>query len=188
MKIYEKMRKMREDFGLTIQDVQDRCISIFGKDKSMSYRTLQRIERGHIAKFSSILKICCALGVTLEELLKETDLEDRLVIRKKERIDEYTYNDKVHASVISSPSRGFLALELTLKPQGKTQTEQSPKDRTYEKWIYVIEGELTCSLGKEKYILNSKDSLSFNSTIPHYLENNGKKTCVCTTLQNPKHF
>ena len=90
MKLYEKIRKIREDLGLTIQDVYARCVSIFGREKSMSYRTLQRIEKGQISKFSSILKICCALGIPLEELLKETELQERLVIKKKERIDEYT--------------------------------------------------------------------------------------------------
>ena len=75
MKVYEKIRKLREDLGLTIQEVRDRCVSIFGSKEAMSYRTLQRIERGHVAKFSSILKICFALGVPLEDLLKDTELE-----------------------------------------------------------------------------------------------------------------
>lgn len=188
MKLHEKIKKLREDLGLTLQEVYDRCVRIFGDKKAISYRTLQRIERGKISKFSSILKICCALGVSLEELLKDTELEQSLVIRKKERIDEYTYNERVHASVVSSPSRSFLALELTLEPTGKTQIEKSPAEGSFEKWIYVIEGELTCYLEKEKYILKSKDSISFNSAIAHYLENNGKKTCLCTLVQNPKHF
>ena len=188
MQLHEKIRKIREEMGLTIQEIYERCVTIFGNEKAISYRTIQRIERGRISKFSSILKICCALGVSLEELLKDTEMEQSLAIRKKERIDEYTYNEKVHASVVSSPSRSFLALELTLAPKGKTQIEQSPTDGNFEKWIYVIEGELTCYVGKEKYILKSKDSITFNSSIPHHMENNGKKTCICTALQNPKHF
>ena len=186
MKLHEKIKKMREDLGLTIQEVYDRCVTVFG-DKAISYRTLQRIERGKISKFSSILKICCALGVSLEEMLQGTELEQSLVIRKKERLDEYTYNEKVHASVVSSPSRSFLALELTLEPKGKTQIEKSPEGN-FEKWIFVIEGELTCYFKDEKHLLKSKDSISFNSSIPHHLENNGKKTCICAVLQNPKHF
>jgi quercetin dioxygenase-like cupin family protein len=188
MKLHEKIKKIRENLGLSIPDVSNNIIKVFGDQKAISYRTIYRIENGHIAKFSSVLKICCALGVTLEELLKDTELEDRLVIRKNERIDEYTYSEKVHASVISSPTRSFLALELTLDPGGKTQIKQSPLDGHFEKLIYVIEGELTCFVGEEKHVLKSKDSLSFNSAIAHHLENNGKKTCLCTVLQNPKHF
>ena len=188
MKLYEKIRKTREDFGLTLQEVHDRCVSIFGREKSMSYRTLQRIERGQIAKFSSILKICFALGVPLEELLKDTELEQRLIIKKKERLDEYTYNEKAQASVISSPLRRFLALELNLDPLGKSILEQSPKKGIFEKWLYVVEGQLTCHLGDEQFILTSKDTISFDSSIPHYFENKGRKKCICVVVQNPKHF
>lgn len=188
MKLHEKIRKIREEFGLTIQEVFDRGVSIFGSKKAISYRTLQRIEKGFIAKFSSILKICDALGISLEALLKDTELEQRLIIRKKERIDEYTYNEKARASVISSPHRTFLALELTLKPLGKTTIEKSPQDGVFEKWIYVVEGQLTCVLGNEQFNLSSKDTISFDSSLPHHLENQGKKECICIIIQNPKYF
>ena len=188
MKLYEKIKKIREDMGLTLQDVHDRGITIFGTKKALSYRTLQRIEKGQLSKFSSVLKICCTLGITLEELIKETELEDRMVIRKNERLDEYTYNDKVSASITSCPSRSFLALELTLEAGGKSMLEQSPEHQSFEKWIYVVEGELTCYIGEEKFILKKKDAVSFNSSIRHYFENTTKRKCVCAMVQNPKHF
>jgi len=188
MKLYEKIRKIRNDLGLTLQDVYNRGVAVFGGENALSYKTLQRIEKGQIAKFSSVLKICYALGVPLEKMIKDTDLEHRLVIRKKERLDEYTYNEKVHASVISSPNRSFLALELILEPSGITAVEQSPTDGKYEKWIYVVEGALTCILGGEKFVLYSKDTISFDSTVPHSFENKGKKKCICTIIINPKHF
>ena len=188
MKLYEKIKKIREDFGLTIQEVYDRGVVVFGARKAISYRTLQRIEKGQISKFSSILKICYALGITLQELLKDTDLERQLLIRKKERIDEYTYNEKARASIISNPSSNLLALELALDPSGKTVMEQSPKDKIYEKWVYVVEGHLTCVIGEEKFILTSKDAISFDSSKPHHFENNGKKRCLAVVMQNPKHF
>ena len=174
--------------GLTIQDVYDRGSMIFGPQKALSYRTLQRIEKGQLSKFSSVLKICCALGITLEELIKDTELKDRMVIRKNERLDEYTYNDKVYASITSCPSRSFLALELTLKPGGTTMVEQSQPDKSFEKWIYVVEGELTCHIGEETFVLKKKDTISFNSSIRHYLKNHSSKKCLCNVIQNPKHF
>ncbi|MEW5896029.1 MAG: cupin domain-containing protein [Candidatus Omnitrophota bacterium] len=188
MKLYEKIKKIREDMGLTIQDVHDRGITIFGPKKALSYRTLQRIEKGQLSKFSSVLKICCALGITLEKLIEETELEDRMVIRKNERLDEYTYNDKVFASITSCPSRSFLAMELTLEPGGTTMIEQSPEHQSFEKWIYVVEGELTCHLGEETFLLKKKDAISFNSSIRHRFENLSGKKCVCAMVQNPKHF
>lgn len=188
MKLYEKIKKIREDMGLTIQDVYDRGIMIFGENKALSYRTLQRIEKGQLSKFSSVLKICCALGITLEKLIQETELENRMVIRKNERLDEYTYNDKVYASVTSCPSRSFLALELTLEPGGTSMVEQSHPEQSFEKWIYIVEGTMICHIGNERFLLTKKDSISFNSRIRHYFENQGSRKCVCIVIQNPKHF
>lgn len=188
MKLNERIKQIREELEMSLQDVYMRGESIFGKKNTLSYRTLQRIEKGHIAKFSSVLKICYALGIPLEKALKNTDLEQRLVIRRNERLDEYTYNEKAHASVLNSPSCSFLAVEMALKPKGKTPTEQTPPDKKFEKWIYVISGSLVCHLGNEKFRLNRKDSISFASALPHSFENTDKKPCLCIIVQNPRTF
>ena len=189
MKLHEKIRKIRKDLGLSMRDVQERLKFFFGPKKAISYPTLVRIENGKISKFSSILQIRYALGVTIDQLLKDTELEERLVIEKDERINEYTYNEKANASVVIGPNASFLALELTLEPSGRTTLEQSPANGgKFEKWFYVIQGTLHCYLNNEEYILKSKDTLTFNSTIPHYLENKGKTKCICIVIQNPKHF
>ena len=188
MKLHLKIKKTRNDLGLTLQEVYNRGVAAFGAKHALSYKTLQRIEKGQIAKFSSILKICDVMEVPLEKMIKDTELEQCLVIRKKERLDEFTYNEKVHASVISSPSRSFLSLELILEPSGKTAVEQSPTDGKYEKWIYVVEGELTCVLDEERFTLTSKDTISFDGTVPHFFENKGRKKCICTVMTNPKYF
>ncbi|MBF0504406.1 MAG: helix-turn-helix transcriptional regulator [Candidatus Omnitrophica bacterium] len=187
MKVHEKIKLIREDLKLSLHDVYERGVIIFG-DKALSYRTLHRIEGGQISKFSSILKICCALGVPLENLIKDTQLEGRLVIRNNERIDEYTYNDKVLSSVISSPNRSFLCLEMSLEPKGKTAWEHSPLGGKYEKWIYIIKGTLTCFLGEEKFVLDRADSISFDSSTPHCFENAAAKPCLAIVIVNPKYF
>jgi len=188
LKLYEKIKKTREDLGLSLKDVFERGVEIFGKRKAISYRTLQRIEDGSMAKFSSALKICCALGVPLNKLIENTEFEQRMVIRKKERLDEYTFNDKAFASVISSPNRSFLSLELILEPLGKTTLEQSPSDKIYEKWVYIVSGELVCNLENERFTLKSGDSISFDSSLPHYFENPTNKKCMAIVVQNPKSF
>ena len=188
MRLHERIKQIREELGMSLQEVYAKGELIFGKKKTLSYRTLQRIEKGYIAKFSSVLRICCALGIPLEKALKDTELEQRLVIRKTERLDEYTYNDKVQANVVSSPSRSFLALEMSLKPGGKTTMEQTPLEKKYEKWIYVVSGSLVCQLGSEKFILDKQDSISFESAIPHFFANPSKKRCLCIIVQNPKNF
>lgn len=186
MKLHEKIKQVREELGLSIQDVYLKGRQVFGA-KAMSYRTLQRIESGYIAKFSSVLKICCAMSVPLARVIKDTELEQRLLIRKNERLDEYTYNDKVHASVVSSPASSFLSLETLLEPGGRTAIEKAPPGR-HEKWIYVVEGRLNCQINEELHELHASDSISFDGTMPHSLHNPGPRRCRCLVFETPKHF
>ena len=186
MKIHEKIRTIREERGLTIDDVHDRIVIAYGKN-SLSQKTIQRIEKGQISKFSSILKIASALNILVSVLLKDTELEDQLVVKRKRRIDEYAFDDG-KIEVISSPSRGFLGVELNLRPSGKTLPQEDPKDGKFEKLVYVVGGELICHLGDKEYMLDYKDTISFDSSIPHYFENRGKIECTAVIIQNPKRY
>ena len=133
------------------------------------------------------MQIRHALGVSIEELLKDTDLEQKLIIKKNERINEYTYNEKASASIVNSPNSDFLMLELDLEYKGKTIAEKAVNDgRKIQKWIYVIQGTLNCFIDEEEHVLKSKDTLTFNSTIPHYFYNKYKKKCICLIGQFPK--
>jgi len=189
VKLYEKIRQERKKRKLSLQDVYNLVYTRYGPKGCIGYQTLFRIEKGKIAKFVNILKICSVFGITLTELFKNTEYENRMLIRKNERINCYSYNDKVSADVISGPSTNFIQYEVTFEPQGKTIIEQSPHDgKAYEKSIYVTTGELTCTIDNEEFILKAKDNLCFNSTFPHFFENKKNNRCICLIYQNPKHY
>lgn len=189
MKIHEKILYIRKKLGLTLQDVYNLQVQDFGSKDAISLRTLRRIEDGQIAKFTYIIKICQTLGITLVDLLRGTELEDRMLIKNNERMDSYAYSELAYANVVSSPSSSFLSMELTLQPGGKTIKEQSPHNgQRYEKHIYVIEGKITCFVGNDTYEIKRKDAISLNSTLIHWLENNTKSKAVCLVTQSPKPF
>ena len=114
MKLYEKLKDVREKQGLSIQDVAHNILKIFGDRKAISYRTIYRMEKGQIFKFSNILQVAYAMGVTLPTLLKGTELEDRQIIRKKDCLDEFRGEGFI-AKVVSSPLRSFLGLHVQLQ-------------------------------------------------------------------------
>lgn len=189
MKLHEKIRQIRKGLGLTLKDVHEILLNNLGPNEVLSYRTLLRMENGKISKFSNVLKICAALGITLNELLKDTEFEQKLVIRQDQKYNRYYYNDKAFTDVLSTPEINFLASELTLEPTGKTLIEQSPTGQEkFQKWIHVKKGKLTLIIKDETYNLDEGDNISFDSTIPHRLENNTERKCICIVVQNPKHF
>ena len=187
MKLHEKLRETREKLRITQEEVHERLVKLFGKN-AISLSTIYRVEKkGNISKFQSVEQLAIGLGIPLTTLLKDTELEERNVIRKKDEVDHISSN-KYEAKVLSGRLSSFLILRATLEPKGERPLEQIKKEGNFEKWIYVLKGDLTCLVGEEEFLLKAGDSIYFKSTIKHILKNKGKKTCEYLILQNPKHF
>jgi len=129
MKLHEKIKQIRVEKGLSLKELHRLILNDF-KEGAVTYRTLQRIEAGDTdGKGSSLHQISTALGVTLSELKKDTEEENRPVdlIKRNKRLGRYVFNEKVHAELLMRQNRNFMAQELVLRPQGKTRLEQDPE-------------------------------------------------------------
>ena len=192
MKLYEKIRLIRKQKGLSLTDMETRLKDIFG-NKALRYNTLYRIEKGlRDARIASLSQICIGLEVSLKELQEGTEAEKfSLVdhITKRDKIARYIYTQNAYAEILSKEKQPFLAVRLTLGPGVKTNLEQDPAELGhFEKWIYGVKGKITCVVGQEKIVLAKDEVISFESTIPHYFENDTPKKASCVIIQNPKHI
>ena len=194
MKIYEKIRHLRKESGLSIRDLHEKIRSVFG-DRTLSYDSLSRIERGTRSslRLNTLYQISTALDISLKELKDGTEEQESLVasiMRNKDRQDKkFIYNEKAHALVMSPKELEFMVLKLSLSPKGKTQLEQDPVgDTIYKKLVMVDKGIVAVRIGEECHILKKGDSLSFKSSLPHYFENPTKDKSQATIVQNPKSY
>jgi len=191
MQIYEKIKQIRQEKRMSREELYERLREIFG-DKAVAPNTIWRIESGlTAARASSLHQLCIALGVSLKELFGEAEPESKLVdiVKKKKRIDQYVYNQKAQAEILTPSNRKFLAEELTLEPGGQTRTEENPIEiAKFEKWVYCLAGKITCVVGTERHTLDKADCLSFESNIPHYFENNSSRKARCLIVQNPRYI
>lgn len=191
MELREKIRQIREEKGLSREELYQRLKEIFG-DKTIQPNTIWRIESGLTsARASSLHQLCIGLGVSLKDLLGEIEPESKLVdiVKKNKRIDQYVYNQKAQTEILTPHHRRFLVQELTLLPGGQTRTEEDPIEvGKFEKWVYCLAGEITCVVGTERHPLNKGDCLSFESNIPHYFENNSSRKTHCLIVQNPRYI
>ena len=129
MRLHEKIKEIRLQKGLTLKELHRLLVNDF-KEGAVTYRTLQRIETGDTdGKGSSLHQISTALGITLSELKKGTEEENKPVdlIKHNKRLGRYVFNEKVYAELLMRQNRNFMAQELVLKPQGKTRLEQDPE-------------------------------------------------------------
>lgn len=193
MKLHEKIRQIRKEKGLSLTDLEDRLMEIFGK-KALRYNSLYRIEKGlRDARISSLSQLCIGLGISLKELKEGTEEEEKTSIldsiKKNDRIAQYIYSEKAYAQILTREKQPFLGLRLILEPGGKTKPEQDPIELgKFEKWVYGLKGKVSCTVGQEKVVINKNEVLMFESNLPHYFENNTAKKSSCVIIQNPKHI
>ena len=203
MKMHEKIKKIRKQKELNLKELHRLIVNDF-KEGAITYRTLQRIEAGDTdSKGSSLHQIGTALGITLSELKKDTEEENRPVdlVKKNKRLGKYIFNEKTYAELLMRQNRNFMAIELVFGPEGKTRLEQDPGadaenedslgtigNKKFEKYIYCLKGKVNCFVDKDKYMLRKGDGLSFGSWRPHWFENPSKSESRCIVFQNPRNL
>lgn len=196
MKLYEKIRKIRQDvLKLSLKDFHKKLVDIFG-DKALTYYSLCRLEKGYREdiRIKSLYQICTGLGISLKELKEGTEDEESnivKVIKSNDRTNNrYFYNEKAVAEILSTRDLRFLAMELEILPGGSTKEEQDPVDvNKFEKLVIMLQGDILCHIGNEKHLIKKGDTLSFASNIPHHFENPSKKVKArCIIVQNPKSY
>ena len=192
MTLGEKIRQIRKEKGLSLTELEQRLVGIFGK-KALRYNTLYRIEKGlRDPRIASLSQICIGLGISLKEAKEGTEEEKFSlveVIRKRDKIAQYVHSEKAQAQILTSDKQPFLSLRLVLAPGGKTKLEQDPPELgSFKKWVYGLKGKVSCVVGEERYEIAKDETLAFESTIPHHFENNTSQKAACIIIQNPKHI
>lgn len=189
MKPYEKIKNIRKGQNLSVNDVYNRAVALWGRGKAISPRTINRIEAGQPHTFSSLSKYCTILGIALSELFKDTELEDRVLIKKNERPGGYIDKGRVCSGIVNNPNQGFLMQEFILEPSQETTVDQAPVEKgKFQKCLYVVKGELLAYIEKEEFLLKARDSLSLDSTKAHYFKNNSRKKCIFVVVENPARY
>lgn len=197
MKLHEKIRNIRKNvLKISLKEFHKKLVDIFG-DRALTYYSLCRLEKGRrdSIRLRSLYQISTGLGISLKELTEGTDRETSKIVtimRRKDRSNnEYIYNAKASAEILSPRSMAFLAMELLLRPGGSTREEQDPKDDKikYEKLLIMLQGEIFVYVGDEKHLIKKGDSLSFASSIVHHFENHSQNMKArCIVIQNPKSY
>ena len=138
----------------------------------------------------SISEAAELLGVSITEIIADTDYEDLFIIQKSDRFDSYTAQPNIPRDILSIPTSSFMVQEITIPKGEKTNVERSPQksDITYRKFIYVVEGWLKIFINDQEYNVKRRGVVMFRSDLPHYYMNIYNNDCVILTFLTPKHF
>jgi transcriptional regulator with XRE-family HTH domain len=178
--IGNRIRQVRKERQVTLIELSNTT--------GVAQATLSRIETGDmIGTVDCHQKIANALGMNLSELYVGLDDRNKKTQMHKPEKTETTSrsNDRVRTELLTSKAlkKKLLPSKITIKALSKTEPEKSEK--SVEKFIYCLDGDVLIHLDNESYRLKPDESLYFDGSLGHWLENKSSKTAKLLSISSP---
>jgi transcriptional regulator with XRE-family HTH domain len=174
----EQVRRLRLEQGLTLEEVSARS--------SVSIGSLSQIERGKgNPAFFTLLKIAHALGVPVARFF-HIERAVSPVVRKGEgkqlNPHPHTHPGAVYELLTPDLDRALEVVRYELPPG--LSTEDTPFVHGGEESGIILRGTQEINVNGVLYTLEAGDSISFQSSLPHWFRNPGPDVVegifVCT--------
>ena len=167
--IGERIKTLRTGQGMTLAEL--------GEKANLSTSYLSQIERDKTSPSLTTLEtIAKSLNIGLRTLF-ETDDEAAFVLRARKETNTPTHRDPVVRQPLM-PQIGNPEIEvyrITFHPRSAPeQIEQF----TGEEIIYMLDGELTISIGDERFVLTAGDSIHYDALLFHSWKNESSDFCT----------
>jgi quercetin dioxygenase-like cupin family protein len=169
-----RVKKARESHGLSVFDVYLRT--------DINVELLSQIEEGKVVPpLGVIVKLANAFDLKMGYFISGEDEKAYTIVRRDDRevtsrFDSSKEKHHGYAYEHLAPHKTDRYMEpflVSLEPS-ETQEERSTHDG--QEFIFVVQGEMEVRLGEEIHILQSGDSIYYDSTVPHLVKCHGKET------------
>ena len=146
-----------------------------------------------IPSLAPLIKIARALGVRLGTFLDDSSTLGPVVYRKSDDKDTVTFSSQMsssnsHLNFLSlASSKSGRAMEpffIDVEPD----TKQTPLLSSHEgeEFIYVLEGAVKINYGNEEYVLNTGESIYYDSIVEHLVTSyNGQSAKLLAVVYTP---
>jgi transcriptional regulator with XRE-family HTH domain len=179
MSLGKKIEDLRRKRGITSREL--------AADVQVTSSLISQIEHGKTSpSLDTLRRIAKALRVPLTYLLLEDDLEPQ-VVRKRERHVVHLEDSQLRASFLSPLPPQHLELVLLELPPGKVAWT---KFRSHEgqECRLVLKGTIRAYYGEKTYLLEEGDSILWNGTVPHRIENVGNSDAQLLIALTPPGY
>jgi transcriptional regulator with XRE-family HTH domain len=161
-----RIRQLRLGLGLSVRAL--------AAETGFSPSLISQVEHGHVMpSIGSLERIAMALGVSLSTFFAESETTFEGLVRANARPKLTSTWSPVSIEALR-PMKGAGTLEpvlIVMAPGGRSG--KFPTAHAGEKFVLVLDGEVTLTLGDEGHALSTGDAITFASAIPHQLENTG---------------
>ncbi len=171
-----KIATIRESLGLSQEQLAERC--------DCSVAIIAGLERGDLApSLTPLIKITRTLGVRLGTLLDDDTRIGPVITRSGENNEVSRVKSLEIASdagamdffslAMNKTSRHMEPFVINVKPASKVGVPLSSHEG--EEFIYVLSGTIEIEYGKELHVLESGDSIYYDSIVPHQARAHGSE-------------
>lgn len=176
-KIGEKIKTLMNVRNVSIEDVAN--------NSDVNKELVEKILNGEIIpSLTPLTKIARALGVRIGTFIDDDEQTGPLVVRKG-KSDKVVYfsgdenktddsNLEFYSLAAGKSDRNMEPFIIDLKADAEKNHELSSHEG--EEFIYVLEGSIEVIYGKNKYVLETGDSIYYDSIISHHLHSYNNET------------
>jgi transcriptional regulator with XRE-family HTH domain len=160
MNLGKRIRKLRVQQRLTLQDVGDKC----GFTKGL----LSKIETGKVVPpVATLVKIAQTLGIKVSTLIEDNDDAATVYTTKKEAEENFTRTRVGYSIFPFATNHIDKKMQPFLFVARKGEVVEHRVSHVGEEFLYVIEGEMKFKVGNIEYTLKQGDGLYFNALEEH---------------------
>lgn len=174
----ERLRAARTAKDLTLRELASRI--------GVSASLISQIETGKVQpSVNTLYALATVLELSLDDLLFPDGVASEVrdstdsppVVERAGRRTVTPLSERVRWERLTPRCEaGHDFIELVYEPEGQSTPPGELHRHAGREWGYVLDGTLRLELGEETYVLDSGDSITFDSGTPHRLSNAGDVT------------
>ena len=177
MDLGAKIKQMRNQKGLTQEELADRCELTKGYISQLE----NNLNSPSIATLTDIL---VALGSNLPEFFRE-DAEEKVVFSKDEFIEKDS--EGVLLSWLN-PNAQKNMMEPVLVELTENVSTATDVPHEGEEFGYVLEGKIAVVLGNKHYVCKKGEAFYYPANKPHHILNKSKGKAKFLWVSTPPNF
>ena len=177
MDLGKKIRQMRNQKGLTQEELADRCELTKGYISQLE----NNLNSPSIATLTDIL---AALGSNLSEFFQE-EREEKVVFSKNEFIEKDS-DGVLWNWLIPNAQKNMMEPVLVELGEGVETAGDIPHEG--EEFGYVLEGKIAIILGNKHHVCKKGEAFYYPANKPHSILNKGKIKARFLWISTPPNF
>ena len=177
MDLGAKIKQMRNQLGLTQEELADRCELTKGYISQLE----NNLNSPSIATLTDIL---AALGSNLSDFFRE-EREEKVVFSKDEFIEKDS-EGVIWNWLIPNAQKNMMEPVLVELAENAVTTGDVPHEG--EEFGYVLEGKISITLGKKRYTCKKGEAFYYPAEKPHSITNKHKGKSKFLWVSTPPNF